>query len=89
MTDAVEMLNADPGEKNWKEFSAALKKSSAVYYRPVFGRGRLRNTQGLRNSHVELYDKNGKLLFKIPIFKKNGKELRGATMYLKGLLIKN
>lgn len=79
----------DPSEKSWAGLNKALGKSNVAYYKPVFGKGRLKNTQDLKNSYVELYDKRGKFVTKIPIFKKDGKNLRGATIYLRGLLIKN
>lgn len=79
----------DPSEKNWEKLSKALKKDGVGYYKPVFGKGKLKNTQDLKNSYVELYGKDGTFITKIPIFKNDGKNLRGATIYLKGLQIKN
>ena len=79
----------DPSDKNWQRLSDLLRRGSIAYYKTVFGKGKLMNTQDLKNSYVELYDKKGALVTKVPIFKKNGKNLRGATIYLKGLLIKN
>ncbi len=78
-----------PEEKNWKGLASSLKKSGIAYYKPVFGKGKLKNTQDLKKSYVELYDRKAKPVAKIPIFMKKGKEPRGATIYLKGLLINN
>ena len=79
----------NPEEKNWKSLASSLKASGIVYYRPVYGKGKLKNTQDLKKSYIELYDKKAKLVTKVPLFMKNGKELRGATIYLKGLSINN
>ncbi len=87
--DISKRLNSDPSENNWKSFSAALKKSKIVYYRVFFGKGKLSKTQDLRNSCVELYDKKKEIVAKVPIFMNKGKEIGGATIYLKGLQILN
>lgn len=82
-------LLKDPSGKNWDRLSRSLRKNGIAYYKTVFEKGKLKNTQDLKNSYVELYDKKGVFAARIPIFKREGKNLRGATIYLKGLLIKN
>lgn len=84
-----ETLWKDPSERNWKVLSSSLNKTGVVYYKAFFGKGKLKNTQDLRSSYVELYDKKREFLTKIPIFMKQKKGLRGATIYLKGLMVKN
>jgi hypothetical protein len=79
----------NPEEKNWKLLSASLKKSGIAYYRTVYNKGKLKNTQDLKKSYAELYDSKAKLVTKVPLFMKKGKEMRGATIYLKGLQINN
>lgn len=93
MKNGIESISAelwkDPSSNNWDKLSKNLKKSGIVYYKPIFGKGKLKNTQDLKNSYVELFDTKGDMITKVPIFKRERKELRGATIYLKGLLIKN
>lgn len=79
----VEMLNNDPSEKNWELFEKELPKSGIKYYRVVYTS--LKNKDDLRRSYAELFDAKGKLVGRVPIFKK-GKKIEGATIYLKGLL---
>ncbi len=87
--DVSDKLWENPEEKNWKLLSNSLKKAGITYYKTVYGKGKLKNTQDLKKSYVELYDKKVKFITKVPLFMKNGKELRGATIYLKGLQINN
>ncbi len=79
----------NPEEKNWKLLSGSLKKAGIAYYKTVYNKGKLKNTQDLKKSYVELYDKKAKPVTKVPLFMKKGKELRGATIYLKGLQVNN
>ena len=79
----------NPDEKNGKQLSGSLKKAGIVYYKTVYNKGKLKNTQDLKKSYVELYDKKAAFVTKVPLFMKKGKELRGATIYLKGLQINN
>ena len=92
MANGLEELGREllrsPDEKNWERFEKAIKKSDVAYYRPFFGKGRLKNTQDLKNSYVELYDGKNRIVARVPIFLKKGKNFRGATMYLKGLRIR-
>jgi hypothetical protein len=87
---AAEGLWKDPSEKNWRAFSTALKGSSIRYYRVVFQNGgKLNKIQDLAKSFAELYDAKYRLVAKVPIFKKEGKSIRGATIYLIGLQVSN
>ncbi len=85
MKKIVDELNKNPIEENWEKFAKALPKSGLKYYRVVYQKSSLKNAEDLRKSYAELYDKNGKLVYKVPIFKKS-KKIEGATIYLKGLL---
>jgi hypothetical protein len=85
INEVVERLNNDPSEENWEKFASALPKSGIKYYRIVYVKGSLKNAEDLRKSYAELFDGKGKLVAKVPIFKK-GKKPEGATIYLKGLL---
>lgn len=89
ITEITNELNKNPSEKNWKRLNSALRKGKVEYYRVFFEKGKLKNTQDLRNSYVKLYDKKKNEMAQVPIFMKNGKEIGGATIYLKGLSILN
>lgn len=82
-------LRKNPNEKNWQKLSENLKKSGIIYYVVFFGEGKLSKTQDLRKSYVKLYNKHKKVVTEIPIFMTEGKKIRGATVYLKGLQILN
>ena len=85
--EAVEALWDDPQAKNWERFSKSLKGSGVKYYKVVFeSENKLRKLDDLRDSYVALYDSKSKQVYKVPLIKKDGKKLRGATIYLKGLL---
>jgi len=80
----ADLLQKEPNEANWGKFAKALKKSGIKYYRIVYVT--LKNAEDLTKSYAELFDVKGKLVTKIPIFKKSdGKKVEGATIYLKGL----
>jgi len=81
----ADALQKEPNETNWERFAKALKKSGIKYYRIVYVS--LKNAEDLTKSYAELFDAKGKLVTKVPIFKRsNGKKIEGATIYLKGLL---
>jgi hypothetical protein len=80
-----ESLWKDQDETNWKRFGAALKKGKARYYRVNFEKGKVQRVDDLRKSYAEIFDSKAKLIAKIPIFRKEGKKIRGSLIYLKGL----
>ncbi|MEM3839293.1 MAG: hypothetical protein QXF01_01800 [Candidatus Micrarchaeaceae archaeon] len=82
-------LLEDPSEKNWKEFSSALKRSKAKFYNIVFAKGKLSKKDDLREAFAEIYDSKERLLAKVPIFMKKGGGIEGTTIYLRGLLSLN
>jgi len=84
-SEIAKRLTEDPSEENWKKFAAALKKSSAKFYRVVYMHGSLKNAEDLRQSYAELYDSKKKLIARVPIFKNMKNGVEGATIYLKGL----
>ncbi len=86
--DIVEELSNAPNKENWEKFSKAVKSSDLKFYRVVFKKN-VKKENDLTGAYAELYSKNGKLMFKIPIFIKKGKEVKGATIYLKELLNMN
>lgn len=79
-----------PTEQNWEKFSKALRGSGVVYYKTMFANeGKLSKMQDLTKSSVQLYDSKFRPITKVPMFKKEGKSLRGATKYLEGLKVSN
>ncbi len=90
ISDIADALWKEPSEKNWKSFAATLGKSSVRYYKVIFANeGKLNKMQDLTKSFAELYDSKYKLVTKVPIFKKEGKKVRGSTIYLTGLQVSN
>lgn len=87
---AAEKLWKEQSDSNWDSFASALKKSNVAYYKIVFANeGKLNKMQDLTKSFAELYDAKYKRVAKVPIFKKEGKKVRGATIYLMGLQVYN
>jgi hypothetical protein len=90
LSKVSEALWKEQSESNWDKFSEVLKSSNAVYYRVVFAdEGKLSKMQDLTKSYAEIYDKEYKLITKVPIVKKDGRKIRGATIYLMGLQVSN
>lgn len=86
----ADKLWKDKSEKSWEAFAKGLGKSGIRYYRVVFANeGKLNKMQDITKSFAELYDAKFKLVTKVPIFKNEGKKVRGATIYLIGLQVYN
>ncbi|MGC8567939.1 MAG: hypothetical protein ACP5RP_01025 [Candidatus Micrarchaeia archaeon] len=81
----AEKLWKDSSMENWEEFKKLLKKSKAAYYKVVYTTKNLKKVEDLTKSFAEIYDSNEKLMTKVPIIIKNGKNVEGALIYLKGL----
>ena len=80
----------EQSKKNWEAFAKALDKSPIEYYKVIFANeGKLNKMQDLTKSYAELYDAKYKIVTKVPIFKWDGKKIRGATVYLMGLQVLN
>ena len=87
---AADTLWKEQSEENWEALAGALKGSSVKYYKVVFANeGKLSKMQDLTKSFVDLYDAKYKQVTKVPLFKKDGKRVRGATIYLTGLQVSN
>ena len=85
---ASESLWKDQSEKNWNAFSGAIKKGNARYYKVFFEKeAKLKKTEDLRKSFAEIYDSKYRPITRVPIFKGRGKNIEGATIYLKGLQV--
>ena len=81
----LEQLNKEQSEKNWDKFAKELPKSKAKQYRVVYQKGNIAKSDDLLDSYAELFDSKDKMLGKVPIFLREGKKVRGATIYLKRL----
>lgn len=86
MKDVVETLKDEQSKANWEKFGKALKTSGLKYYLVRFDKARVNKLEDLRKAYAELYDSEQRLAYKIPITMNNGKKIRGATIYLKGML---
>lgn len=88
--DMVAELWKAPDGKSWARLKKALRKSDILYYRVVFAdEGRLGRAQDLTKSFAELYDAKERLVARVPVFERRGREIRGATAYLTGLHVLN
>jgi hypothetical protein len=88
--EAADALWKEQSEDRWMEFAKALEGSNAAYYKVVFANeGKLSRMQDLTKSYAEIYDKEYRPITKVPIVKKEGKKVRGATIYLMGLRVSN
>ncbi|MDE1768100.1 MAG: hypothetical protein KGH64_00425 [Candidatus Micrarchaeota archaeon] len=84
--DIMGALNKEQSKANWEKFGKAVKSSGLKYYHIEFDKSKVNELEDLRKAHADLYDSKEKLVYKIPIIMENGKKIRGATIYLKGLL---
>lgn len=80
----IDGLSNNPNKENWEKFFKAIKTSDIKFYRIVFKKN-VKKENDLTDAYAELYSKSNKLMFKIPIFMKEGKSVKGATIYLKEL----
>ncbi|MGC8652002.1 MAG: hypothetical protein ACP5UH_01995 [Candidatus Micrarchaeia archaeon] len=76
-------LWSSPSKENWERFYKALKGSNAVYYKIFYES--LKNKEDLTKSFARLYDSRLKPIAKIPIIRRKGDGIEGATIYLKDL----
>ena len=76
-------LWADPSEKNWEKLYSSINSGKVKYYKIVYKT--LKNSQDLTKSFALLYDSRMRQVAKIPIIKRKGNAIEGATIYLKGL----
>lgn len=88
LTESSKELWRNPSKGNWEEFSKHLK-GKAMYYKVIFEHGKIKKNEDITRSFVEILDSKSKVICKVPLFMRDGKNLRGATMYLKGLQILN
>jgi hypothetical protein len=84
-SDIIAQLEANPSEENWKKARERIIKEGKYYY--TFYPSGVQGSMSLKGAYVVIYDKGYKNLYKIPISKKVGKGIEGATWYLKGLEI--
>ncbi len=84
--DTVKALWKNQSKANWEKLRRALKTGGVKYYAVAFEKGKLNKTQDLTKSYAELYDAKERPVGRVPIFIKEGKGVRGATIYLTGLL---
>ena len=87
--EIAEKLWKDQSDKNWNEFAKSLKKGNAKYYKVFFEKNKLKKVEDLKTSFAEIYDAKYRPLTRVPVFKGKGKNMEGATIYLKGLQVNN
>jgi len=88
LENEAKILWEDPSEENWNKFREILKRSKAKYYRVKYEKS-LGTTEDLRKSYAEIFDSKYNIIAKVPIFKKVGSKIEGATINLEGLLNAN
>lgn len=83
----VDALWKNPEPKNWERLSSSLGKGKIKYYKVFYEKAnKLKKIDDLKDSYIGIYTGDMKSSYKVPLFKKEGKGIRGATIYLKGLL---
>ena len=83
--DIIAQLQANPSEENWKKARPRVLKDGKYYF-TFYPKG-IRGSLSLKGAYVVIYDKRMKSLYNVPIVKRAGKGVEGATWYLKGLSI--
>lgn len=83
--DIIAKLNADPTKANWEAARKKLLDEGRYYY--VFFPNGMKGKSSLFDANVVIYNKAGKQLYKVPVYQKEGRGVRGATIHLKGLEI--
>ena len=81
-SDIIAQLEANPSEENWKKARAKILKEGKYYY--TFYPNGVQGSMSLKGAYVIIYDKSYKNLYKIPISKKVGRDIEGATMVSQG-----
>jgi hypothetical protein len=83
--DPVAELEKNPTQKNWEAAQKKILKEGRYYY-PFYPSG-VKGKGSLNDAYVVIYDKGYKSLYRLPIMRKTGKGVEGATWFLKGLEI--
>ncbi|MCL4365435.1 MAG: hypothetical protein M1569_01005 [Candidatus Marsarchaeota archaeon] len=86
INNIINTLNRDPSKPNWEKFSKMRKKSGIKYYSIRFSKSKVSRPEDLRKAYADLYDAKENLAYAVPIIMSEGKRIRGATIYLKGLI---
>ncbi len=84
--DVVADLSKSQSRQNWEKFRKGLKASGAKYYSVTFDKGKVNRKEDLRKAFAVLYDSKSKPIYNVPIVISEKGKMRGATIYLKGLL---
>ena len=78
-------LQENPTEENWKRARAKILKEGRYYY--AFYPNGIQGSMSLKGAYAVIYDARMKSLYSVPVIKRVGKGVEGATIYLKGLHI--
>ncbi len=89
LKDMADRLWKEPTTRNWEAFRKVLIKSNAKYYRPIFANGKVRKLDDLKKSWVILYDRQRKIITKVPVYRRIPSGIEGALIYLRGMLNAN
>ena len=84
-SDVIAQLKEDPSEENWRKARAKILKEGKYYY--AFYPDGIKGSTSLKGAYAVIYDRNMKSLYNVPVIKKVGKKIEGATICLKGLQI--
>ena len=79
----AEKLWNEPNEDNWDKMNRMLEKSGAKYYKIFYQT--LNRKEDLTRSFARIYDSRMRPIAKLPIIKKKGRHVEGATIYMKNL----
>ena len=78
-------LKENPTKKIWLDFADKLKYTNIKHYSITYAKGKVDTEQDLTTSYATLYDEIGKEIISIPIYMKDGTQVRGALFFLRGL----
>ncbi len=85
MNELQDMIWENPVEENWKKVVVALKRNSARYYSVDYPHGGIKESKDLTKFFVEVYDDKVDRIVKLPLFRKEGRQLIGSLEFLKWL----
>jgi len=84
-SDLIAQLQENPTEENWKKARPRILKEGKYYF-TFYPKG-IQGSLSLKGAYVVIYDRKMKSLYNVPIVRRAGKGVEGATWFLKGLSI--
>ncbi len=86
ISEEAATLSSKPTRANWERFARSLRESKAAFYSIRYSGGKISSKEDLRDAYAQIYDSKEKPIARVPVVIEDGKRIKGATIYLKGLL---